>query len=115
MRVKHSNLKWNVLRYDFNSGKIVSYDVMGGVAEALQKQMRLGKVYDKATLKNFLQSEFMSHYWSRAEHEVMLMSNIHDNLEKEYMEKIDVWKQLEINLDQIADYIIYKCNLKFMY
>ena len=112
MRVKHSNLKWNVLRYDFNSGKIVDYDVMGGVAEALQKQMRLGKVYDKATLKNFLKAEFMSHYWSRAEHEVLALSGIHN---PEVIEKIDVWRQLEINLDQIVDYVIYKCNLKFMY
>lgn len=40
MKIKRSNLQWYALRYDFNSKKIVSFNVMYGIAEIVSKKVR---------------------------------------------------------------------------
>lgn len=40
MKIKKSDLKWYALRYDFNSRKIVSFNVMYGVAEIVSKKVK---------------------------------------------------------------------------
>lgn len=109
MKVKNSNLEWYVLKYDFNSNEIVNYNVMIGLAEKLHKKVKKKEVYDKKTLKEFLQREFMSQYWARCEYEI-LVSGLFNKSEKE---KIDIWRQLEMNLDNIVEYVNLKCDLKY--
>lgn len=53
----------------------------------------------------------MYRYWSKCEHEVIISGLSSRALED--AEKIDVWKQLEINLDNIVEYVNLKCDLKF--
>ena len=107
--MKTADLEWNVLRYDFNSNSIVKYNVMIGIVEKLRKKVRKKEVHDKATLKEFLKSEFMYHYWCKTECE-MLVSGLFYNSRSE---KIDIWTQLEMNLDHIVEYVNLKCDLKF--
>lgn len=109
MKIKNSNLKWYVLRYDSNNKKITEHNVMVGIAEAIQIEVKAKRVYDKKSLKNFLKKEFMHNYWCRAEHEI-LVSGLHD---KDAIEKIDIYRQLNMNLDTIVDYVNSKCDLKF--
>ena len=49
----------------------------------------------------------MAQYWSRAEYEIMV-SGLFDT---DKPEKIDVWYQIEMNLDNIAEYLITKLKL----
>ena len=39
MKVKKSNLKWYVLKYDPNLNQIINYNVMIGLAEILHKKI----------------------------------------------------------------------------
>lgn len=110
MKIKNVDLKWNVLYYDFNSKKIRSYDVMNGIKDAVVKEIKAENIYNRTTLTLFLKKEFMYRYWSRTEYEI-LVSGL--NTEFSTAEKIDIYKQLEMNIDQIVDYIIYKCDLKY--
>lgn len=63
-----------------------------------------------ATLKEVLRQEFMYHYWCRAEFE-MAIGSLHERKFNE-AEKVDIWRQLEPNLDIIAEYVNIKCDLK---
>lgn len=109
MKIKRSNLEWYALKYDFNSKKIVKFNVMYGIAELIRKNVKKKTIHDKATLKEFLKREFMYRYWSKCEHEVLISGLFNED----NAEKIDVWRQLEINLDNIVEYVNTKCDLKF--
>lgn len=109
MRVKNSNLEWNVFIHDFNSDKIIKYNVLYNVAEKLHKAVKKGQVNDKATLKEWLKNELMYHYWSRCEYEILvsgLFSKANDF-------KMDAWDQIEINLDNVVEYVNWRCDLKY--
>ena len=54
----------------------------------------------------------MYRYWSKCEHEIIISGLSARALED--AEKIDVWKQLEINLDNIVEYVNLKCDLKYI-
>lgn len=110
MKIKKSNLEWYVLKYDFNKKQVVNYNVMSGIAELVGKKIRSGAIYDKKTLKDFLKREFMHDYWCRAEHE-MLVGDLGSVLTT-HAEKIDIWRQLEMNLDRIVEYVNTQCDLK---
>lgn len=110
MKIKKSNLEWYVLKYDFNKHELIQYNVMSGIAELVAKQVKSGAIYNKETLRNFLKREFMHDYWCRAEHE-MLVCEL-GSVTTVNAEKIDVWKQLEMNLDRIVEYVNLKCDLK---
>ena len=110
MKIKKSNLEWYVLRYDFNEKQIVNYNVMTGIAELVCKKVRSGDIYNKETLKEFLKREFMHDYWSRAEYEILV--SYLGSVTTENAEKVDVWRQLEMNLDRIVEYVNTKCDLK---
>ena len=109
MKVKKINLKWYVLKYDPNLNQIINYNVMIGLAEILHKKIKKKEVYDKNSLKEFLKREFMYRYWSKCEYEI-LVSGLLNKSEKE---KIDIWRQLEMNLDNIVEHVNLKCDLKF--
>jgi len=109
MRIKNSNLKWYVLRYDGNNKKITEHNILNGIAEELQYHIKQKHVYNKETLKEWLRKEFMHDYWCRAEHEI-LVSGLHD---KDATEKIDIYRQANMNLDAIVEYVNLRCDLKF--
>lgn len=113
MRVANKKLEWNVLRHDFNSDRIVTYNVLGDAfKEDLYKQYKSKKITNLSELKEYLKRQFMYYYWSKCEHEIAMggLSSKHP----EEFEKIDVWRQLEINLDHIVNYIntYLEMNLK---
>jgi hypothetical protein len=107
MKIKKSNLEWNVLHYDCTRHKVVNYDIMTGIAELVAREVRRKKIQNKADLKEFLKREFMYHFWSRTEAEMFVTG-----YDGEYdLEKVDIWRQIEMNLDRIVDYINSKCEL----
>lgn len=104
MRIKNKKLVWNVLLHDFNSDKIITYNVFGDeFKENLYKEYRKKKINNKLELKEYIKSKMMYRYWSRCEYEIAV-GGIHSK-HPENFEKIDAYYQLEMNLDHIVDYI----------
>lgn len=104
MKVKNKKLEWYALRHDFNNNKIVKYNVFSDTyKEDLYKKYRAKKITTKAELKEDIKRYCMYHYWSKSECEIA-MGGLHCKSVDE-MEKVDIWNQLEINLDHIVDYV----------
>ena len=100
---KGEKMKWYVKIHDFNSDTIVDYNIFNSVrmTEGIQKLFDEGiGDYDKFVkdLDNLCKYCF----WSKSEYEVM-MSGLFDG-HKQY--KIDVYSQLVMNMNNLADYIL---------
>lgn len=101
-------LEWNVFINDFNSDRIINYNVLDDsyIINSLKKELKSKKIVNKEELKEFLRGKLMAKYWSRTEYEILVSGLFKD---KSY--KIDAWKQIEINFDRLIEYIINELNL----
>ena len=100
---KGEKMKWYVKIHDFNSDTIVDYNIFNSVrmTEGIQKLFDEGiSDYDKFVKD--LDSLCKYCFWSKSEYEVM-MSGLFDG-HKQY--KIDVYSQLAMNMNNLADYIL---------
>lgn len=102
-------LEWYALREDFNSREVKHYNVLSGWEEDIKKARK--KVKTREEFKAWLRREFMYYYWSKCEHEIQV-AGLFAKEEKEF-KKIDIWYQLEPNLDRIVDYIITTLKFRF--
>ena len=108
MKIKNVNLKWNVLYHDFNKDEIKPCNIFwNGFPEEIAKEIRSKKINNRKELKERLQRIFMSCYWCRSEYEI-LVSGLFTKVDST---KIDIYYQIEMNLDLITDYVIYKMDL----
>ena len=111
MKIKTVNLDWRVLNYDWNQHKVIDANVFySDTPERIAKEIRSGRIKSKEDLHFWLNREFQYHYWSRAEYEIMV-GDLGAKLED--LEKIDVYRQLKMNMDRIVDYVIQKMEIKF--
>lgn len=108
-------LSWKVLNYDFNKRKIVDYEIFGKYSEdELRKARRQKKFNSYDTLKEWLKSNFLHDYWCKCECEIMVGPLFPRRLEDiDDFEKIDIYRQLEMNLDRITEYVIREMKFKF--
>ena len=105
-------LEWYVLRLDFNTGKLVKYNVFSKEdVDTIRRLRKLGKIQHPADLREWLKTRFMSQYWSRTEYE-MLVSPLFKKTDEQEI-KIDIWDQLEPNLDNITKYVIYTLGFRY--
>ena len=109
MKIKTSKLKWYVLDWDDNNKKVKPINILEGLAEELAKEVKSGRVHNKSILREYLKTTLMYDYWSKAECEFFIsgLSSGNDG------EKVDLWKQIEPNLDIITEYVNQKCDLNF--
>ena len=108
--MKKPDLKWNVLFEDSNTRQIHTYNVLAGsFYDNLRKAIKKYKIKNRSQLKEYLTGEFMYHYWCKSEFEIAVGGLFVKDISE--LEKIDVWYQLEMNLDNIVDYLISKMNL----
>ena len=65
---------FNVINYNFNSGKFVGYDIMPYLIRAYEKKKEkketLPETFDE--FKNFVKSESQYQFWSRCEYEFLV-------------------------------------------
>ena len=106
MKTKNVNLKWYVLRWDFNSKKVINYNILQWRKEDIANEVRGKRIYNKSILREYLKTTFMYDYWSKTECEFYI-SDLHGD---DY-EKIDIWRQIEPNLDLIVEYVNSKMEL----
>lgn len=106
-------LDWKVLRYDFNNHKINNYNIFG-TSDSYEKQLKKARRKKEFTnyeeLKEYLRKDFLYHFWSKSECEI-LVGSLSSNLNE--LEKIDIYRQLEMNLDRITEYIIKELKFRF--
>lgn len=102
--------KFYVMYYDWNGRKVKRANIIRQeIIEDLQKRVKKGA--KRGELLNRLVSLLKYYYWSKAEYEIMVGDLFCKSGE---LEKIDVWFQLEPNVDLILDIILeYICPRKF--
>lgn len=105
----YKELKWYVLRHDFNKDTIENYNIfinanLWNERIGIPKLLKNYQSFDN--FKKELESLFKYCYWSKCEYEI-LTSGLAKNSE---VYKIDVWRQIQPNLDLIARYIIETYN-----
>ena len=101
-------MKWYVLRWDFNVKRLVNYNILENIAENIAKEVKNKSIYNKSILREYLKTEFMYCYWSKTECEFYV-----SDLQGNDFEKIDIWRQISPNLDNIVEYVNKKMELNF--
>ena len=112
MKRRNKDLKWYAFYQEFNGDKLTFTNVLGkDFAEEILKYVKSKNKYfhigDYAGLRERVRLMLMHQYWSRTEYEVVV-SNWHSH---DMEQKIDIWFQLEPNLDRICEYIIRELQL----
>lgn len=103
--MKKVNLEWYAFRKDFNSRKLKKVNVLNSYRiDEILKRIKKEKAKTYEEIKEIIKRELMYYYWSKSEHEVLISGLFDNNLEN--AEKIDIWYQLEPNLDRIVEYFI---------
>lgn len=100
------DLEWNVYIYDFNNKKIKPYNIF---YKDCIKEIVNGVVENRIDLKQAILKWARYHYWSKTEYEVLIggVFDLPSNFEK-----IDIYYQIEMNIDRITEYIYHKlCNI----
>lgn len=79
--------------------------------EEIHKEIVQRKTIKNYTeLKQYIKSWAMYHYWSKCEHEI-LVGGLFSNWDK--YGKIDAYRQIEMNLDRITEYVIKELKIDF--
>jgi hypothetical protein len=112
MKLKNVKLEWYVLMWDSNNKKVVNYNVLGQelIEELHKKIVKKKTITNYNELKESIRSWCMYYYWSKCECEIMVGGLFAE--EDEY-EKIDAWRQIEMNLDRMCEYIMKELRIEF--
>lgn len=110
MAKRKVDLEWNVILADLNSRKIKNYNVLYSYNEDIYKEYTKGKIKTLEELKNYLKLTLQRQYWCRYEYEIAV-GGLSSKYPEEY-EKIDAFRQIEMNLDRITEYVNWKMQLK---
>ncbi len=115
MRVKNIKLEWYVLAWSANQNKVVNYNIFGdSFKNDLYKQLKTKKITNYDELKDYVKKWAMYYYWSKSECEMAIGPLWPDKLQDlDKFEKIDIYRQIEMNLDHIIEYIMNIMEIKF--
>lgn len=105
-------IKYYAMYYDFNAKEIRKTNVIHeDTLKRLQDMVKKGKIKDRLQFRECLRGEFMYRYWCKREYEISVGDLYEEDLNK--YEKIDVYDQLEANMDVITDYVIREMGITF--
>lgn len=110
MAKRKVDLEWNVILVDLNDGKIRNYNVLYNYNEEIYNEYKKGKIKTLENLRQYLKLILQRQYWSRCEYEIAV-GGLSSKYPEEY-EKIDAFRQIEMNLDRITEYVNWKMQLK---
>jgi hypothetical protein len=103
-------LEWNVLIYDLNSRKIKLYNIFrNDFILEIRNKSKSKKIKTYLELKEYINNWAKYYYWSKTEYEIAV-----GGLFSEYpdeFEKIDIYRQIEMNLDRITEYVSNKLQI----
>lgn len=109
--MKHKvNLVWNAFRYSMNSHSLEIFNVIrDDLIADIEKAYRKKELKNMHDLEKIVNRWAMYHYWSKAEHEVVIY-DLFDTDDKRG-EKHDVYWQLNMNMDRLCEYIAREMKL----
>ena len=98
-------MEWYVLMYDFNKNKIEKYNIFknSDFNDAVKKELKSFTTFED--FKQKIERALMYSFKHKAEYEI-LTGGLFSKLEE--LEKIDVYTQAVLNLDNLCNYIIDK-------
>ena len=97
------NIKsFNVINFEFNSGKFEAYDVMPYLVNCYKKEKKDKRPVTFDEFKKFVESKSMYMYWARCEYEVILS----DWPNQKTYKKIDVHWQIMNNIDIVTNVLM---------
>lgn len=104
MKTSIRKLHWNVMAEDYNSRKIVSYDIFSHISFVSDLKKAFKKAKDEKEFLEMVHSDLRYYFWAKCEHEVYVDGLFDkDGSEKR---KIDVYEQVMLNWDQFARYVV---------
>lgn len=114
MKIKNAKLAYYVFNYDFNKKEVYRFNILDSedLKERIVKGIKKGEIKDIPSLKESLKRYFMYRYWSKAEYEILVTDLFPKDFEKESV-KLDVWFQIEPNLDRIVEHIVNEMQIEF--
>ena len=93
-------LEWKAFIYDFNKKSIKSFNIF---RTDLFEDIKKAKCRSFAELKKVIDKWAQYHYWSRTEYEIAI-GGLFSKYPEEF-EKVDVYRQIKMNLDRITEYV----------
>lgn len=103
-------LEWNVLIYDFNSRKIKFYNIFrNDFILEIRNKSKSKKIKTYLELKEYINNWAKYYYWSKIEYEIA-MGGLFSAYPDEF-EKMDIYKQITMNLDRITEYVNNKLQI----
>ena len=111
---RNKKLEWYVFYQKFNDSELIYSNIFNEkIVEEILKRTKIKNKYLKIdsydSLKKFLEIEFKYRYSSKSEYEIVATNWLATKMEQ----KIDVYFQIEPNLDRITEYVIRELKLDF--
>lgn len=112
MKLKNVKLEWSVLMWDSNDKRVINYNVLDDelIQRLHKKIVKKKEITNYEQLKEDVKRWCMFYYWSKCECEISVGGWFVD--EDDY-EKIDAFRQIEMNLDRMCEYIIRELRIDF--
>lgn len=105
MKQNKTTQVFNVWYKDFNTGKLVTRNILPEFIEEIKKKKT--PIADKETLKKQITSYGIYHYWAKCEWEFLIVDwpPKGDSISGSHPVKVDVWEQIKGNLDIVVDLV----------
>lgn len=103
--------QFNVIRWDINSDKLVIYDVLPYFREEYRKLNKRERPINKEQWRAFIEREGKYRFWSRCEYEIIISSWP----PRDKSSKVDVWFQINNNIDLLINVLMMEFSNKFTY
>lgn len=100
--MKKTIKSFNVINFEFNSGKFEAYDVMPYLVNCYKTEKKDKRPVTFDEFKEFVKSKSMYMYWSRCEYEVILSDWPNQKTRK----KIDIHWQIMNNIDIVTNVLM---------
>lgn len=94
--------QFNVLVWDINANKVVPYNVLPYFRDKYESRKKSERPKTREEWKKFVERWGKYQYWARCEYEILILPWPSKNEEV----KIDVWDQIEMNIDTIVDLLM---------
>lgn len=94
--------QFNVMIWDINNNKLVSYDILPYFRKEYQECKKQDRPKTRKEWKEFVERWGHYRFWSRCEYEIIVSP--WPTQDKDV--KIDVWYQIQNNLDLVVDLLI---------
>lgn len=99
--------QFNVIIWDFNTKGLISYDVLPYFCNEYNRTDKNKRPKTREQWREFIIRKGKYQFWSRCEYEILISQwPPHSDPKKNKHIKIDVWDQIENNLELVIDLLM---------